>query len=312
VTTKTAWVFAAVVSTAAALVAADTPRDVFGVGILRRDGVLIPFATFDGRRWRNTWPAPARELTVPVNLDSVPKGWWGPTGPLETWHAWVEWTSHPVRVTQPDWVDVHCARHLALKTDYRADGVLPSEKEQPYPKEGLATSPLQRVERIEIVSPAAQERRALAPVLLEAFNRAERDTASHGSGHPIARRSREHVDPAIEALYAFGESPRIYYVEATRAYRSLGQQPDECLAVAFGTGWFVREGSAVRSLVTAVDLLDCDRLGASYMLPLGVIRAAGRLFWLAQFSGWEHERYAVLEITPKKIEVMVSTWGGGC
>jgi len=311
-TTKTALAFAAVVSTAAGLLAADTPQNVFGVGILRRDGVLIPFATFDGRRWRNTWPAPDRELTVPVNLDSVPKGWWGPTGPLQAWHAWVDGTSRPVRVTQPDWVDVHCARHLALKTDYRGEGVLPSEKEQPYPKDGLVTAPLQRVEPIEMVSPTAEERRALAPVVLEAFNHAERETASRSSGHPVARRSREPIEPAIEALYAFGESPRIYYVEASRAYRALGQGAGECQAVAFGTGWFVREGAAVRSLVAALDLLDCDRLGASYMLPLGVIRAGGRLFWLAQFSGWEHERYAVLEITPKRVEVMVSTWGGGC
>ena len=61
-----------------------------------------------------------------------------------------------------------------------------------------------------------------------------------------------------------------------------------------------------------VDLLRCNRYGASYMLPLGVVRIAGRLFWLAQFSGWDHERYAVLEIKPKKVEVMFSTWGGGC
>jgi hypothetical protein len=48
------------------------------------------------------------------------------------------------------------------------------------------------------------------------------------------------------------------------------------------------------------------------MLPLGVVRSADRLFWMAQFSGWDHERYAVLELTPKKVDVMVSTWGGGC
>jgi hypothetical protein len=128
----------------------------------------------------------------------------------------------------------------------------------------------------------------------------------------MPRRARDQVTPAIEAAYAFGDSPRFYYVEAMRTYRLLGQAPDECAASAFGTGWFVREGETFRSLVTAVDVLPCNGFGASYMLPLGVIRTAGRLFWLAQFSGADHERYAVLELTPKKADVMVSTWGGGC
>ena len=82
--------------------------------------------------------------------------------------------------------------------------------------------------------------------------------------------------------------------------------------MAFGTGWFVREGGQVRSLLTVVDLLSCDRAGASYMLPLGAVRIGGRLFWLAQFSGWDHERFAVLEIKAKTVEAVLSVWGGGC
>lgn len=310
-TASTALACAAVVSAAAALGPAAPARDVFGVGVLRRDGVLIPFATFDGRNWRNAWPPPRQELVVPINIANVPARWWGPTGPLETWQAWLDGTERPVRVTQPDWVDVHCARHLALRTDYKADGMVPPEAEQPYPKDGLAISPRQRVERIDILSPAALEVNTVAPALRDAFNRAENETASRTS-HPLGKRIREANDPGIEAVYAFGDSPRVYYVEAIRLYRMLGQRPDECLAAAYGTGWFVREGEKVRPLLMFVDLLRCDRFGASYMLPLGVVRTASRRFWIAQFSGWDHERYAVVEITPKKVEVMVSAWGGGC
>jgi hypothetical protein len=311
VTTRTALACAAVVGAVAALAAADTPRDAFGVGVLRRDGVIIPFATFDGRRWQNGWPAPQTHIVVPISLASVPKRWWGPTGPLETWQAWVEAKDHAIHVMQPDWVGVHCARHLALRTDYATTGVIPPDGEQPYPKDGLAVSPPQRIERIETLPPTAMELQPLAPTLLEAFNVAERETASH-TNHPMPRRVRDQVTPAIEAAYAFGDSPRYYYIEAMRLYRLLGQAPDECTAAAFGTGWFVREGGIFRSLLTYVDVLPCNGFGASYMLPLGVIRTAGRLFWLAQFSGAEHERYTVLELTPKKVDVMVSTWGGGC
>ena len=48
------------------------------------------------------------------------------------------------------------------------------------------------------------------------------------------------------------------------------------------------------------------------MLPLGVMRLGGRLFWIAQFSGWDHERFVVIEIKAKTVEVAVNVWGGGC
>ena len=72
----------------AALGAADAPRVVFGVGVLRRDGIIIPFGAFDGKRWSNNWPAPQDDLTVPINVRDVPSRWWGPTRALQTWQAW--------------------------------------------------------------------------------------------------------------------------------------------------------------------------------------------------------------------------------
>jgi hypothetical protein len=291
--------------------AADAPRSVFGVGVLRRDGVVIPFASFDGKRWRNSWPPPRLDPTVPINLASIPSRWWGPTGPLDTWQIWIAGAARSVRVVQPDWVGVHCARNIALRTDYHADGVAPPQNTHPYPKDGLAVSPPQLVEPIENVSVHGTDVRDLAQNLREAFNRSERETEQR-YGHPVSRKAREGVEPAIEALYAFGSSPRVYYVEAIRSYRQLGQPPSECSGMSIGTGWFIREHDVIRPLLMTVDLLNCDRLGASYMLPLGAVRVGARMFWLAQFSGWDHERYVVVEITAKNAEALVSTWGGGC
>ena len=128
----------------------------------------------------------------------------------------------------------------------------------------------------------------------------------------MSRRAREGREPDIEAVYAVGDHPRIYYVEATRRYRLLGQTMEDCEAVGFGTIWFAREGAQVRELDTAVDLLACNRAGASYMLPLGAMRVAGKLYWLAQFSGFNHERYVVIEIKPKTVQAVLSVWGGSC
>jgi hypothetical protein len=48
------------------------------------------------------------------------------------------------------------------------------------------------------------------------------------------------------------------------------------------------------------------------MLPLGAMRIDNRLFWIAQFSGWNHERFAVIEIKPMTVELLVGVWGGRC
>jgi hypothetical protein len=300
-------------SVIAAIAAADSA---FVVGALRRDGVIVPFAAFDGKRWSSPWPQPALELTVPVNLGAVPSRWWGPARrPLETWQALL--TAPPaaapraLHVVQPDWVEAHCARQIGLRTDYTPDVPPPPRSVQPYPKDGIAVSPPHAVDPIAIIAPSDLEAQSLAPALLEAFNRAERVVEGR-YGHPIPRRSREGVTPTIEAVYAYGDHPRTYYVEASRPYRELTKRSGECSAVAFGGGWFVRDGDAVQSLLTTVDLLACDRAGASYMFPLGVIREARRLFWLAQFSGFDHERFMVAEIKPKAVDAVLSVWGGGC
>ena len=295
-----------------ALLGAAPSREAFGVGVLRRDGIIVPFAAFDGKRWLANWPLPAAEVMVPISVRDVPRSWWGPTRPLDTWQAWIGGAAQSLRVVQPDWVEVHCTRQIGLRTDYGPATAAPAPTEQPYPKDGLAVSPAQPVERVDVVQPESGEMRALLPAIHEAFNKAERETESLAGGHPVAQRSREGRLPDVEAVYAAGDSPRIYYVEATRRYRRLGQRPDQCAGLGFGTGWFLRDAAGVRSLLTVVDVLHCDRRGASYMLPLGAMRLRARTYWLAQFSGWNHERYVVVEIKKKTVEAVLNKWGGSC
>ena len=145
--------------------------------------------------------------------------------------------------------------------------------------------------------------------LKEAFNKAERQPAGKFA-HPVERDAREDLDPVIEALYSHGSEPRVYYVEATREYQTFGFH--DCQVMSFGTGWFVREQGKFRALAMAVDVLGCNRQGASYMLPLGVVRSGTRLFWLVQFSGWDRERYTVIEPKMKSVDAVVNVWGGGC
>jgi hypothetical protein len=294
-----------------AVAAAGPPRATFGVGVLRRDGIIVPFAAFDGKRWIDNWRLPDVELDVPISLRDVPSKWWGPTPALDRWQAWGSGEPQSLRVVQPDWVNVHCTRQIGLRTDYTPAAAAPPRTEQPYPKDGLAVSPPQAVDKITVLRGESEETRALIPAFHDAFNKAERRTENQYR-HPVERRAREGRTPDIEAIYAAGDHPRIYYVEATRAYRLLGRRADECEAVAFGSGWFAREGAELRPLEVVVDLLECNRAGASYMLPLGVMRLDAHTYWLAQFSGWKHERYVVVDVMPKAVKAVVNAWGGSC
>ncbi|HMF96993.1 MAG TPA: hypothetical protein VKE96_21990 [Vicinamibacterales bacterium] len=298
------------VALAVAGVLADS-RDSFAVGVLRRDGIVLPFAVFDGKRWNAPWPGPTGDLTVPIDVRAVPKRWWGVGTILASWEVILTGGTRAVRVLQPDWVDIACSRYVGLKTDYQPPETAPPRTVQPYPKEGLAVSPPHAVERVEIVSLASNEIRALMPVVQQSFNEAEREVESR-FGHPITRRAREGIAPTLEAIYAYGDSPRIYYIEAIRPYRRLGQNVGDCAAIGSGTGWFVRDAAGVRSLTMVVDVLNCQREAASYMLPLGVLKLNDHLYWLAQFAGWGHERYVVLEVKKKVVEVVINKWGGGC
>src|SRR4030095_14449352 len=104
---------AIVVAGVRAIGAADSRTDSFAVGVIRRDGAIVPFAAFDGKRWSVSCPAPALELLVPITLASVPKQWWGPTGPLTDWQIWpTAGDPRSVSVTQHDCVPAHSLRPL--------------------------------------------------------------------------------------------------------------------------------------------------------------------------------------------------------
>ena len=277
---------------------------------MRRDGVLVPFAGFDGKRWTSSWPGPVFQLEIPINLQSVPKAWWGGAGPQSDWQLWLPGKAgaRSVHATQPDWFPAHCVRQIGLKTDYKSDRPIPRLTEQPFPKDGLAIAPAQPLEPIEVVPIGGAGVEMLVNGLREKFNEAELET-DRRFGHPVARKTRESQAPVIEALYAFGTSPRTYYIEASRTYR--GDDEKSC-RIAFATGWFTRDGDSTKWLDVAVDLLPCSKYGATYMLPFGALRSGARTFWLAQYAGWDHERYVVIELKKNAVEAVVSAWGGGC
>jgi hypothetical protein len=283
----------------------------FTVGVLRRDGVIVPFARFDGRRWREVWPQPQNDPEVPIDIRDVPKRWWGPAGPASTWLASiVGGTSVTLHVKQPDVVRAYCLRQIGLRTDYEPAEPVPPFDAHPFPKDGLAVAPPRDVEPVQILDPDSPELALLQPFVTRAFNNTERQI-DQSEGHPIQQKTREATAPRIEAAYAYGDRPRYYYVEAAREYR-VERKSDACKAAAVGHVWIARDGSVYSVLPTYVVVQDCARSSARYMNPLGVVHAGGKLFWLAQFAGWDDESYYVIAVSPRTVETALVRSGGTC
>jgi hypothetical protein len=298
------------------------PSEGFSLGVLRQDGLLLPFASFDGRKWQNTWPLPPRRVDVPIQLADVDRKWWPDRQPLLDWTLWTpDGDAQPLRVIAPAWTPVQCEGAVALRTSWPIAGPLPPLTEQPYPKVGLATTGSGRVEPVTIVDNRSVEWQRLADQIPEPMNEAEDAAVSHevsyGWSHP-ASASRRHAMPVtLEAAYRAPfvvPGSFVYYVEATRRYLAPGWTQDpSCDLVTFAGGWLAIDRAGNVSSEVQAMVTDCDRSFVQVMLPLGVLRFPERILWVGQWSGWSVEEYGVVELNPPLDDrTLIETRAGSC
>ena len=294
----------------------------FTVGVLRRDAFVVPFMTYDGKQWKNYWPKPAENADVPLSFRNVPKGWWGPAGPRESWQIWTPDTPPTtVKVRQPDWVSSYCHRVVGLRTDYQPRFRPPPLSVNPYPKDGLAVSPPRPVEPIEIVAPDSPEHDEVLEAIHARFSKLEHEALlnlprAHASNprlipDPPRERDLLSMPPlTIEALYAHGTSHRVYFLEGAREYKKDGA----CTIVVLARGMVARESGkfSTDGINISIGYSACDRSGATYMWPLGVMSLPGGTYWIAQISGWNRESYSIIDITKGSKADDKSAPGGGC
>lgn len=290
--------------------------DRFSVGVLRRDGVLIPFAAFDGR-WSSPWPSAVRGLELPITLDDVPERWWGRTPPPSEMIAWADGNRlGAVRLEKPAAMPVMCVPRIALRSDYKSKEPPAPLLAQPFPKDGLVTTGGPAVQPLRAVDPQSSDWSAAAVTILEAFNNAEERAARDFTSwrHPYSRAARERMTIQLEALYrAPMDEPgwSAYYVEAVRRY-APAPGDDGCGLVTFTSGW-VRIGPNGKALLDLASRITyCDRKGASYMLPLGLMTVEGKTYWIFQMSGYDREWYVIARPAPRAIEIHVDYPAGSC
>jgi hypothetical protein len=289
----------------------------FLIGVLRRDGVVSPFASFNGKDWDLPWPDDLRWMELPIGLESVPRKWWGKGGALEQMTAWIDGVNRgPLRLARPTMLRLMCGSRLGLLSDYKSAQPVPPPDVQPFPKDGLVVSGSQRIEPIESLTPASSDWARAAERLVESFVKAE-DTAISAFTdwkHPVRRDDRRKVPIELEAMYrAAMDEPgwAAYYVEAIKKY-APGPDDDDCGLITSASGWvLVAPDGKLTTKVTA-RVTYCDRRGVAYMLPLGLIKVRGRTYWVYQLSGYGREGYAVVHPRPKIIMQELYYSAGSC
>ena len=291
----------------------------FLLGIMRRDGVIVPFAFFDGD-WSVPWPSGIQNLDLPVTLDAVPKKWWGGETPT-SWAFWPTGRSESAAVTPiaPAVIIAGRERRLGLRTGVTSNEPLPNPYELPFPKEGLVVTGGVKVEAIPAVSNRAAAWKELTAALQADILSAEHKTVEKlrsGSNwtHPWSRDQRAAVPPELESWYTSTlEQPgfSLSYIEAVKKY-PLQPEDAGCGLETFISGWVygnTRTKQPRSELVAKITY--CDREGVSYMLPLGLLRLKNRTHWVFQTSSWESEWYAIVEATPGRARYVAEYHGGG-
>lgn len=278
----------------------------FTVGVLRRDGIVSPFAVFDGKGWTTPWPSDLAADQRRVKI-GIPPQWWGKPGPITEMVAWVNGVNRGViHLVHPAMLRVMCEWRLGLASDYHSAEPVPPQPVQPFPKDGLAVSGSQQVEPIEILSAESPEWRSTATNIKEAFDVAEQEAIRRYTDwkDPVPGSVRRNTPVEVEALYRAPmdeEGWTAYYVEGIKRY-APGPEDDGCGLVASASGWMLVSPKGKRTVRLQGSVTYCERRGVTFMLPLGLIKTQGKSYWAFQISGYGREGYKVVRPMPNRVE----------
>jgi hypothetical protein len=303
----------------------------FMLAMLRRDGVLVPFAAYDGKQWSASWPVPKYALEAPLRFADIPARWWGRVAPATTWTAWpTRGEPHAVHVSGPIVFIAHCLSNVGLRSDYLSPEPIPPLTQQHHPKDGVATTGDVTVEPVDVLDDTAPEWAAILAQVTPAVEKAEvkgaGDYVDVGRQSWQARRARAPLK--LEVLCRTKDASKgasVYYFEAVRQFAPqpgippLFPQPGQrgpvrrdCAFVIFSQGFVVSDGKALVSASAVSTFAACDREAVEYGLPLGTITVGGRAHWIMHWSGYGREHYTIIEIGDKSFKKVLDVPGGGC
>jgi hypothetical protein len=280
----------------------------FVVGVWGEGDAIIPFADFDGQRWRSNWPSPVEAEPDATPLEKIPAAWWGRSTYEPTWElVEPQGTRRRVQITgtAPAGLGSGCSSNLGLTTDAPA-------KTLPYGGV-LAASRSGVVEPVDTLASNAADWRTVSAVLADIYHRHEAtawkdipDDFRPNMDAPLSK-------PRLDTAYMFRDEIGEYaYFESSREF---ARRPDQRGGErSFITGWLWRPSAAVPFQLVTVDAgrNDGDGKGAASFHPLGVVRDGSRRFWLGSLSSYAYSGVTILDVRRFGIKQLLRVDYPGC
>jgi hypothetical protein len=301
------------------------------VGVLRADGLVVPFVAYWQGYWLTPWTKPAGSADDENSIADLTSAWFADEGDFPpVWYARTRAGRAPVRLRASRLVksDNHCSTNWALQTDLpgaRKPGARHRENV------GVAASAPHESDAPARLDPRARDLAPLVALVRRSFDEEERatlagrprDATREGGPQGDARKEsfppeaeRRKRAPAVVKLYRHTASGgrRLYYFEAERRYpKPAGANDRACENVSVLGGWLLQAGRAAPRLVEQhMTLTDCDAKEAASGRPLGLIRLRGREFLIQEEHGYESESYVLLELRGAELRRLRLIFGGGC
>lgn len=297
------------------------------IAVLRADGIIVPIASWSGKRWENRWPVPEKSVSTPITVSDIPGGWWGKSGPVAEWHVWtLDGNRSTALIKRPSWYLAHCQQGVGLLSNAEVRVPPPPPVVQPYPKAGLASSAPLPFQPVAVMHESSPVWKAIPRTIEERVAQREDELArgylQDGWDHPYSREERRIVDIEVESLFRtpLNGGKFLYYFEAVKRYvEDPARNPPRpgakpCDVLTFARGWFVAGNSDTELTIDALEvrMTSCDFADVDVMLPLAYLRIDDAPLWIVQLSGWGRERFALIRFTEGKPEIVFATHGGEC
>jgi hypothetical protein len=298
-------------------------NDTFIVGIVRADGVIVPFARYANRKWTNPWHS-RQPNDQPGDLDTIAdleKPWFQSfVKPSSKWYLWSS-AGEPRAIKTSDAVQVcsHCQKVWGLLSDYPNPET--PEKNQCVRNRGAVLSEKKPARAMEKLTDASADWKQIMTFLRPEFEQAESsgllDTISHYTAQlpPAEERARKPL--SILNLYRSqltDDGQLLFYFEASKEYP---KPPDSnevgCDNISLLGGWVLRDAQGNLALLDSqFNPTDCDWKEGGRVLPFLILQLDGKTFAIVEEDSYEGEGYTILEIRNDGVRPVLETYAGSC
>ena len=297
--------------------------DKFILGILRRDGVIAPFAQYANRKWTNPWHSPESndQPNEPDTIADLPKPWFRSfLKPSSVWYLWSS-AGESTTIKASDAVQVcsHCQQVWGLLSDY-------PKQEEPQKNEcvrnlGAVASEKKQGRAMEQLTDASSDWKPMMTFLGPEFERAESsglsDTISQHAAQipPAEERARKPL--SMLNLYRSqltDDGQILFYFEASKEYPKPPDANDVgCNNISLVGGWALRDVQGNLALLDSqFNPTGCDRKEGGLTEPFAIFQLEGKTFAVIEEDSYEGESYVILEIRKDGVHRVLETYAGSC